>query len=222
METPSNRAERGRGRRARPSPCAGPRSRRWRSSPSSTTGRRTATSAPVRPSTSGAPRSRGCAWSTTSSRAGSTARPAGRPSSARPATSGSSGPVSASTSSRASIPGSARTNIRFGAVDDREIVARQLGRPPRAFRRVAVRCPFGRPAVTEQQPYDDEGEPFPTTYYLTCRHLVAAVSRLEAAGGVERWSAQGRAGPRPGPQPRGCDGEAACDPPRARCRPRRQ
>jgi hypothetical protein len=33
------------------------------------------------------------------------------------------------------------------------------------------------------------GEPFPTTYYLTCRHLVAAVSRLEAAGGIERWSA---------------------------------
>jgi uncharacterized protein len=42
--------------------------------------------------------------------------------------------------------------------------------------------------VTEQEPYDDRGAPFPTTYYLTCRHLVAAVSRLEAAGGVERWS----------------------------------
>jgi hypothetical protein len=45
------------------------------------------------------------------------------------------------------------------------------------------------PAVTEQLPYDTEGEPFPTTYYVTCRHLVAAVARLEAAGGVERWSA---------------------------------
>jgi len=73
-------------------------------------------------------------------------------------------------------------------MDDREVVARQLGRPPRAFRRVVVRCPFGRPAVTEQEPYDREGEPFPTTYYLTCPHLVAAVSRLEAAGGVEAWS----------------------------------
>jgi hypothetical protein len=71
---------------------------------------------------------------------------------------------------------------------DRADVERQLGRPPRAFRRVAVRCPFGRPAVTEQAPYDDAGEPFPTTYWLTCRYLVAAVSRLEAAGGVERWS----------------------------------
>ncbi len=73
-------------------------------------------------------------------------------------------------------------------MDDRVLVARQLGREPRAFRRVAVRCPFGRPAVTEQRPYDDDGNPFPTTYYLTCPHLVAAVSRLEAAGGVERWS----------------------------------
>jgi len=71
---------------------------------------------------------------------------------------------------------------------DRAVVAAQLGREPRAFRRVAFRCPFGRPAVTEQSPYDPDGEPFPTTYYLTCRHLVAAVSRLEAAGGVERWT----------------------------------
>ncbi len=72
--------------------------------------------------------------------------------------------------------------------DDRALVEQQLGRPPRAFLRVARRCPFGRPAVTEQAPYDLAGEPFPTTYYLTCPHLVAAVARLEAAGGVERWS----------------------------------
>jgi hypothetical protein len=78
---------------------------------------------------------------------------------------------------------------------DRELVARQLGREPRAFRRVAVRCPFGAPAVTEQQPYTVAGDPFPTTYYLTCPHLVAAVSRLEAAGGVERWSAAAREEP---------------------------
>jgi uncharacterized protein len=73
-------------------------------------------------------------------------------------------------------------------MDDQGIVERQLGRAPRAFRRVAARCPYGLPAVTEQDPYDGRGEPFPTTYYLTCKHLVAAVSRLEAAGGVERWS----------------------------------
>jgi uncharacterized protein len=73
-------------------------------------------------------------------------------------------------------------------MDDLDAVARQLGRRPRALRGIAARCPFGLPAVTEQEPYDDEGRPFPTTYYLTCPHLVASVARLEAAGGVERWS----------------------------------
>jgi hypothetical protein len=80
-------------------------------------------------------------------------------------------------------------------VNDRDVVERQIGRRPRAFRRVVVRCPFGLPAVTEQEPYDDAGAPFPTTYYLTCRHLAAAVSRLEASGGVERWSAAVAASP---------------------------
>jgi len=80
-------------------------------------------------------------------------------------------------------------------MDDRGIVARQLGREPRAFRRVVVRCPFGRPAITEQAPYDLAGDPFPTTYYATCPHLVAAIARLEAAGGVESWSEAVRADP---------------------------
>jgi hypothetical protein len=73
-------------------------------------------------------------------------------------------------------------------VDDVAIVERQLGRRPRAFARVAVRCPFGRPAVTEQAAFDEDGRPFPTQFYVTCRYLVAAVSRLEADGGVERWT----------------------------------
>ena len=76
--------------------------------------------------------------------------------------------------------------------DDRALVERQLGRPPRAFRRVAVRCPFGKPAVAEQAPYDLRGTPFPTTFWLTCPHLVAAISRVEASGGVERWSERAR------------------------------
>ena len=73
-------------------------------------------------------------------------------------------------------------------MDDRAIVGRQLGRPPRAFRRVAVRCPYGYPAVTEQEPYDEDGRPFPTGFWLTCPYLVTAISRIEAAGGVERWT----------------------------------
>ena len=74
-------------------------------------------------------------------------------------------------------------------MDDRELVERQLGRPPRAFRRVAVRCPFGLPAVTEQAPFDTAGTPFPTQFWLTCPHLAAALARVEAARGVERWTA---------------------------------
>jgi len=75
---------------------------------------------------------------------------------------------------------------------DRAVVEQQLGRTPRALLRVVCRCPFGSPAVTEQAPYDVHGEPFPTTYYLTCPQLVASVARLEAAGGVERWNARAR------------------------------
>ncbi|HYY63975.1 MAG TPA: DUF501 domain-containing protein [Gaiellaceae bacterium] len=81
-------------------------------------------------------------------------------------------------------------------MDDEAVVAQQLGRAPRAFRRVVVRCPYGRPAVTEQWPRDAQGNPFPTTYYLTCPSLVAAISRLEAAGGVERWSRAAQDDPR--------------------------
>ena len=73
-------------------------------------------------------------------------------------------------------------------MDDLAVVERQLGRRPRAFRAVAVRCPFGRPAVTEQAPFDEDGRPFPTQFYVTCPFLVAAISRLEAAGGVEVWT----------------------------------
>lgn len=73
-------------------------------------------------------------------------------------------------------------------MSDEEVVSWQLGRPARAFRRVAVECSHGFPAVTEQHPTTETGEPFPTTFYLTCPWLVAAVSRIEAAGGVGRWN----------------------------------
>jgi hypothetical protein len=73
-------------------------------------------------------------------------------------------------------------------MDDLEILERQLGRSPRAFRRVAVRCPFGAPAIVEQEPFDAQGVPFPTQFWLTCRHLSTRIAQLEAAGGVERWT----------------------------------
>lgn len=68
------------------------------------------------------------------------------------------------------------------------MVSWQLGRPARPFRRVAARCAHGFPAVTEQAAFDAAGQPFPTTYYLTCPWLVSGIARLEAARGVERFS----------------------------------
>ena len=77
-------------------------------------------------------------------------------------------------------------------VDETRVVSWQLGRPARPFLRVAVRCAHGFPAVTEQAPYDADGEPFPTTFYLTCPWLVAGIARVEAGGGVERYSRAAR------------------------------
>ncbi len=52
---------------------------------------------------------------------------------------------------------------------------------------MAVRCPYGRPAVVEQPAYLADGTPFPTTYYLTCPHAVGRIDALETAGGVDRY-----------------------------------
>jgi uncharacterized protein len=68
-------------------------------------------------------------------------------------------------------------------VDDGAIVTRQLGRRPQPFT-VVTRCAGGRPLVIRQEPWTVDGVPFPTTFWLTCPALVAAVGRLESAGGV--------------------------------------
>lgn len=64
------------------------------------------------------------------------------------------------------------------------ILEGQLGRSPRGAVGVAVACPFGFPAVIETGPYLDDGEPFPTLFYLTCPSARQWVSQKEAAGGV--------------------------------------
>jgi len=70
---------------------------------------------------------------------------------------------------------------------DLAVVERQLGRRPRAVRRVAHRCPCGLPDVVETAPRLPGGSPFPTLYYLTCPTAVAAVSGLEAAGMMRQF-----------------------------------
>jgi hypothetical protein len=75
-------------------------------------------------------------------------------------------------------------------ITDEEVVARQLGRPPRGLRGVAHRCPCGLPDVVETAPRLAGGAPFPTLYYLTCPRAVSAVGRLEAAGVMRRMEGQ--------------------------------
>lgn len=65
---------------------------------------------------------------------------------------------------------------------DRELVAHQLGRPPRGLRAIAARDAAGEPTVVQTSPRLEDGTPFPTLYYLTSPRLVAAASRLESEG----------------------------------------
>lgn len=71
---------------------------------------------------------------------------------------------------------------------DREAVAAQLGRPPRALRSVAHRCPCGLPTVVQTSPRLADGTPFPTLYYLTCSRLAGLVGRIEASGAMREMT----------------------------------
>lgn len=66
--------------------------------------------------------------------------------------------------------------------DDQAAVTAQLGRPPRGVVGVAHRCPCGRPDVVATRPRLPHGEPFPTTFYLTCPRASAGCSTLESQG----------------------------------------
>src|SRR3954470_10772417 len=69
---------------------------------------------------------------------------------------------------------------------DVEVVREQLGRDPTTRFEVIVRCSVGHPLVIRNQPLDERGEPFPTTFWLTCPDAVRAVSRVEAGGEIGR------------------------------------
>ena len=84
--------------------------------------------------------------------------------------------------------------VAWGVNDeDLRRVAEALGREPAGRFRVAWRTRTGRPGVIENHPVhvDRNGipEPFPTTHWLIAPELVAAVSRLESAGGVVEMEA---------------------------------
>jgi len=68
-------------------------------------------------------------------------------------------------------------------------VAVLLGRAPAGDFEVVRRAPDGSPQVIENAPFLRDGTPMPTRFWLVDRELRAAVSRLEAAGGVREAEA---------------------------------
>jgi exopolyphosphatase/guanosine-5'-triphosphate,3'-diphosphate pyrophosphatase len=77
----------------------------------------------------------------------------------------------------------AQRELRAADVDT---VREQLGREPTTTFVVVVRCTGGHPLVIRNAPLDAAGDPFPTTYWLTCPEAVTAVSRVESKGCIGR------------------------------------
>ena len=73
----------------------------------------------------------------------------------------------------------------WASEEDRAVVAGQLDREPAPFR-VAARCPAGLPSVIE----NERRREMPTTFWATCPSLTAAISRIEAEGGVREAQAE--------------------------------
>jgi hypothetical protein len=73
---------------------------------------------------------------------------------------------------------------------DEEIVALQLGRPPRSIHAVGHRCPCGNPDVVTTEPRLPNGTPFPTTFYLTCPRAASMIGTLEGSGLMKEMQAR--------------------------------
>jgi len=73
---------------------------------------------------------------------------------------------------------------------DLPAVGSQLGREPTTAFTVVARCTGGHPLVIRNAPRGAHGDPFPTTYWLTCPDTVRAVSRLESQGWIARLNAR--------------------------------
>jgi uncharacterized protein len=68
---------------------------------------------------------------------------------------------------------------------DLEVVTELLGRRPKTAFEVVVRRADGVPVVTRNAPFEDDGTPMPTRYWLLPSSLASeAIGRLEATGGV--------------------------------------
>jgi hypothetical protein len=70
-------------------------------------------------------------------------------------------------------------------LEDKRIIAAQLGRAARGLLRVERRCPYGYPQVILVHPLI-EGKPFPTTFWLTCPFLAEEIDHLEEGGWIKK------------------------------------
>ncbi|MEA2557147.1 MAG: exopolyphosphatase / guanosine-5-triphosphate,3-diphosphate pyrophosphatase [Actinomycetota bacterium] len=79
----------------------------------------------------------------------------------------------------------------LGGVAQRELraadlhaVREQIGRDPTTAFTVLARCSGGHPLVIRNAPIDANGDPFPTTFWLTCPEAVKAIARVESEGWI--------------------------------------
>ena len=82
------------------------------------------------------------------------------------------------------------SSVESATALDVEQVAALLGRRPQGDFTVVLRHPNGEPRVVRNAPLLHDGTPMPTRYWLVDPADVAAVSRLEAAGGVNTAEAE--------------------------------
>jgi hypothetical protein len=80
-------------------------------------------------------------------------------------------------------------------MDDRGVLAVQIGRPVRSPGEVVVRCHLGLPVVSRVPPFLEDGTPFPTTYWLSCPLAVRRIGRIESTGGVVEMERRAAADP---------------------------
>jgi exopolyphosphatase/guanosine-5'-triphosphate,3'-diphosphate pyrophosphatase len=74
-------------------------------------------------------------------------------------------------------------------------VREQLGREPTTAFTVVARCTGGHPLVIRNAPLGADGNPFPTTFWLTCPHTRRAVSTLESEGWIARLNERAETDP---------------------------
>ena len=73
------------------------------------------------------------------------------------------------------------------AQKDIDAITLQLNRTPRGLIEVSKRCDCGNPSVVCTKPELEDGEPFPTHFYLTCARLNSLIGTLEASGLMKEY-----------------------------------